>query len=73
MTLKLIVGLIQLASAIMSWLERARIKAEGKAEAYVEAKEVHDQRVAEAHAARDDADQLDSLHDPFNRDAPGRH
>lgn len=68
MTLKLIVGLIQLASAVMSWLERARIKAEGKAEAYVEAKEVHDQRVAEANAARDDADALGMHDDPYNRD-----
>jgi len=66
--LKLIVGLIQLASAVMSWLERARIKAEGKAEAYVEAKEVHDRRVVEALAARDDADALGMHDDPYNRD-----
>lgn len=72
MTLKLIVALIQLASTIMSWLERARVKAEGKAEAYAEAKEIHDRRIAEANAARADADELDGLHDPFNRDNSSR-
>jgi hypothetical protein len=69
--LSIILTLLKLASAIVSWLERARAKAEGKAEAYVEAKEVHDRRVAEANAARADADDLDRLSidaDPFNRD-----
>jgi Tfp pilus assembly protein PilO len=71
--LSIILTLIKLALAIVQWLERARLKAEGKAEAYVEAKEIHDRRVAEAAAARADADELDGLHDPFNRDTSGRH
>jgi hypothetical protein len=71
MNLSLILTLLKLALAIVSWLERAKLKAEGKAEAYVEAKEVHDRRVVEANAARADADELDRLSvdaDPFNRD-----
>lgn len=72
MKLSLIIALLKLAATIVGWLERARMKAEGKAEAYVEAKEVHDRRVAEALAARADADDIDGLHDPFNRDAASR-
>ncbi|HEX9595299.1 MAG TPA: hypothetical protein VF982_00335 [Anaerolineales bacterium] len=70
MGLSFILTLLKLALALVSWLERAKLKAEGKAEAYAESKEVHDRRVAEADAARADADELDSLHstDPFNRD-----
>ena len=68
MKLSIILTLIKLALAIVQWLERARLKAEGKAEAYVEAKEVHDRRVAEALAARDDADALGMHDDPYNRD-----
>lgn len=68
MSLKLIFALIQLVSTVLGWLERARIKAEGKAEAYAESKEIHDQRVAEANAARADADELAGVPDPFNRD-----
>ena len=73
MNLSLIITLLKLASAVVGWLERARMKAEGRAEAYAEAKEIHDQRVAEADAARADADAIDGLHDPFNRDAASRH
>jgi len=72
MNLKLILALIQFASAVMVWLERERIKAEGKAEAYAESKEAHDQRVAQANAARADADELAGLHDPFDRDNANR-
>jgi len=72
MSLKLILTLLKLALWVVQALERAKLKAEGKAEAYVEAKEVHDRRVVEAAAARADADELDSLHDPFNRDNAGR-
>jgi hypothetical protein len=67
--LSIILALLKLAVSIVGWLERARLKAEGKAEAYAEAKEVHDRRVAEADAARADADELAGMHDdPFNRD-----
>lgn len=72
MNLSLILTLLKLALWVVRALERAKLKAEGKAEAYVEAKEVHDRRVVEADAARADADDIDSLHDPFNRDAAGR-
>lgn len=40
----------------------------GRKEAIDEAKTVHDERVAEALAARADADAIGGLHDPFNRD-----
>lgn len=67
--IKLILALLQFANAVVSWLERERLKREGKAEAYAESKEVHDQRIAEANAARADADELGSMHDDrFNRD-----
>lgn len=68
MQLSFILTLLKLALALVSWLERAKLKAEGKAEAYVEAKEVHDMRVAEADAARADADALGMHDDPYNRD-----
>lgn len=71
MKLSLIITLLKLLASIVQWLERERIKAEGRREAYAEAKEVHDRRVAEAHAARADADAIDGLHDPYNRDTRG--
>lgn len=43
----------------------------GRKEASNEAKIVHDERVAEALAARADADAIDGLHDPYNRDNRG--
>lgn len=72
MWLKVVLALIQLMSAFLSYLERERWKAEGKREANAEALKVHDERVAQANAARADADELDSLHDPLNRDNAGR-
>lgn len=71
MNLSLILTLLKLALWFVKTLERAKAKAEGKAEAYAESKEIHDMRVAQAEAARADADELaaDSVrNDPFNRD-----
>lgn len=71
MKLSIILALLKLVGAIFSWLERERWKAEGRREANEQAKAVHDERVAEALAARADADELDGLRvsqDPFNRD-----
>jgi Na+-transporting methylmalonyl-CoA/oxaloacetate decarboxylase gamma subunit len=73
MNLSLILTLLKLALWAVQALERAKLKAEGKAEAYAETKEIHDQRVAEALAARADADDIAGVHDPFNRDNAGRH
>lgn len=72
MWLKVVLALIQLTSAFLSYLERERWKAEGKREANAEALKAHDERVAQANAARADADDIDSLHDPFNRDSSSR-
>lgn len=68
MKLSIIIALLKLASAIVTFLEQQRWKAEGKREANAEALKAHDERVAQANAARADADELDSLHDPLNRD-----
>lgn len=71
MWLKIVLALLNLATAFVSWLERERWKAEGKREANAEALKAHDERVAQANAARADADHIDSLHvatDPRNRD-----
>jgi hypothetical protein len=70
MWLKVVLALIQLTSAFLSYLERERWKVEGKREANAEALKVHDERIAQANAARADADDLSSLHnDPRNRDS----
>lgn len=71
MNLSIILTLLKLALWFVKTLERAKLKAEGKAEAYAESKEIHDMRVAQAEAARRDADELagDGVQlDPFNRD-----
>jgi Na+-transporting methylmalonyl-CoA/oxaloacetate decarboxylase gamma subunit len=71
MKLSIILALLKIVTAIMSYLERERWKAEGRAEVNAEAKKAHDERVAQANAARADADELSSLHvatDPRNRD-----
>jgi len=71
MKLSIILALLKIVTAIMSFLEQQRWKAEGKREANAEALKVHDERVAQANAARVDADELAGLHvstDPFNRD-----
>lgn len=71
MKLSIILALLKIVTALMSFLEQQRWKAEGKREANAEALKAHDERVAQADAARDDADRIDSLHiasDPFNRD-----
>ena len=70
MWLKVVLALIQLTSAFLSYLERERWKAEGKREANAEALKAHEERVAQADAARADADHIDGLHepDPYNRD-----
>lgn len=72
MKLSIILALLKLASAIVTFLEQQRWKAEGRREANAEALKAHDERVAQANAARADADELDSLHDPFNRDNSSR-
>lgn len=72
MKLSIILALLKLASSIVTFLEQQRWKAEGKREANAEALKAHDERVAQANAARADADLIDSLHDPFNRDNAGR-
>lgn len=72
MKLSIILALLKLASAIVTFLEQQRWKAEGKREANAEALKAHDERVAQANAARADADHIDSLHDPFNRDNANR-
>ncbi len=71
MKLSIILALLKIVTAIMSFLEQQRWKAEGKREANAEALNAHDERVAQANAARADADELAGLHvstDPFNRD-----
>ncbi len=71
MNLSIILTLLKLALWVVQSLERAKLKAEGKAEAHAESKEVHDARVVKADAARDAVTGLpaDSVqHDPFNRD-----
>jgi Na+-transporting methylmalonyl-CoA/oxaloacetate decarboxylase gamma subunit len=71
MKLSIILSLLKIVTAIMSYLERERWKAEGRAEVNAEAKKAHDERVAQANAARADADELSSLHvatDSRNRD-----
>jgi hypothetical protein len=71
MKLSIILALLKLASAIVTFLEQQRWKAEGRREANAEALKAHDERVAQANAARADADELDGLSiasDPFNRD-----
>ena len=72
MNLSLILTLLKLALWVVQALERAKLKAEGKAEAYAETKEIHDKRVAEALAARADADDIAGVHDPYDRDAANR-
>lgn len=73
MNLSIVITLIKLVSTILGWLERARIKAEGKAEANAERAEIEKERIAAADAARADADDISGVHDdPFNRDARGR-
>jgi Na+-transporting methylmalonyl-CoA/oxaloacetate decarboxylase gamma subunit len=70
MKLSIILALLKIVTAIMSFLEQQRWKAEGKREANAEALKAHDERVAQANAARADADELSSLHnDPRNRDS----
>lgn len=73
MRLSIILGLLKLLAIFVNWLERARLKAEGKAEAYAEAKKVQDERVAKANAARADTDAASGVPDPFDRDNAGRH
>lgn len=70
MKLSIILALLKIVTSIMSFLEQQRWKAEGKREANAEALKAHDERVAQANAARADADELDGIHesDPFNRD-----
>lgn len=71
MKLSIILALLKIVTAIMSYLERERWKAEGRAEVNAEAQKAHDERVAQANAARADADELGRLHvstDPRNRD-----
>lgn len=73
MKLSIILALLKIVTTIMSYLERERWKAEGRAEVNAEAKKAHDERVAQANAARADADELSGLHiaidaDPRNRD-----
>lgn len=71
MKLSIILALLKIVTAIMSFLEQQRWKAEGKREANAEALKAHDERVAQANAARADADLIDGLHvstDPRNRD-----
>ena len=71
MKLSIILALLKIVTSIMSFLEQQRWKAEGKREANAEALKAHDERVAQANAARADADELAGLHvstDPFNRD-----
>jgi len=71
MKLSIILALLKVVTAVMSYLERERWKAEGRAEVNAEAQKAHDERVAQANAARADADELSSLHvatDPRNRD-----
>jgi Na+-transporting methylmalonyl-CoA/oxaloacetate decarboxylase gamma subunit len=71
MKLSIILALLKIVTAIMSYLEQERWKAEGRAEVNAEAKKAHDERVAQANAARADADELSGLHistDPRNRD-----
>ncbi len=45
----------------------------GKEEAYAQSKAVHDERVAQANAARADADAISGVHDPYDRDTAGRN
>jgi Na+-transporting methylmalonyl-CoA/oxaloacetate decarboxylase gamma subunit len=67
--LSIILFLLKLAVSVVGWLERERWKAEGRREVNEAAKAAHDARVAEANAARDDFDELSSVHDdPRNRD-----
>ena len=69
MKLSIIVALLKLAVAIVGWLERERLKAEGKAEANAERAEIEKERIAAANAARADADAINGMHDdPLNRD-----
>lgn len=73
MWLKIVLALLNLATAVVSWLEQQRWKVEGKREANAEALKAHDERVAQANAARADADDIAGVHsDPFNRDNAGR-
>ena len=69
MKLSIILALLKIVTAFMSFLEQQRWKAEGKREANAEALKAHDERIAQANAARADADELAGLHnDPRNRD-----
>lgn len=71
MWLKAVLLLLKVVSGLLDWLERERWKAEGKREANEQAKALHDERVAQALAARADADAIDSMLDPQNRDNRG--
>lgn len=71
MKIGLILWLLGIVHDVVRFLERQKWKAEGRSETNAEAKSEHDRRVAEAIAARADADAIGGLHeqtDPFNRD-----
>lgn len=75
MNLSIILTLLKLALWVVQALERAKLKAEGKAEAYAEASKIQSERIEAANAARADADHIAAggLLDPFDRDNAGRN
>lgn len=56
--LSVLVALLKLATWLVQLLERAKLKAEGRSEADEEANAEQTKRIAEANAARADADAL---------------